>query len=157
MQYWALSLLNILLFQSRNHKIFFDQNIIKVLIQIAPNSLIQAKYYIAEILGVLCGDRNNFPEIENYPDIVILLLQFCNHSEIDLKLSALSVIVNLVAASAKFRAVLLKNKAFPMLKDYFLGTKSAQNLRPSACRVLSVFLRHGNNYSYKKSLTSLFK
>lgn len=145
MQYYALSLLNIVLYQKGSHLDFFEKKGLKVLMKITDNALINCKFYIVEIFGILCGDPMNYEKLEGELGLADLLLKLSMGPEVDLRLSAVSVIINLVATSDKFKIYFLNIDALNILKTLFLDINgTAQNLRPGACRALTTFIKNGD-------------
>jgi hypothetical protein len=145
MQYYALSLLNILLYQKGSHFDFLEKKGIKLLMKITDNALINCKFYIVEIFGILCGDPLNYEKLEEELGLADLFLKLSMGPEVDLRLSAVSVIINLVATSDKFKIYFLNIDALNVLKKLFLDVNgTAQNLRPGACRALTTFMNNGD-------------
>ena len=88
-----------------NHKDFLKTDgLQKIIKSISSNRLLNpSKYYIVEIIGILCQDPSNISKLEQEPKILTALYEFSLSNDKELKQAALSVLTNAVAVSSRFR------------------------------------------------------
>ena len=84
------------------HDKFLASNGFKNVIKTArsKNLLNPSKYYIVEIIGVLCQDPANIGKLEEESQLLKILLEYAYSDDKELKQAALAVLTNVVAISS---------------------------------------------------------
>lgn len=143
-QYWSLSLLHILVYQMGNHHDFFENKGLDILLKLSSSKLVHIRMYVIEILSVLCADPANVHDFEKSSTLLVeTVLVYLETSELELRHSACSLLVSLLAISDKLSKTFQEMEGTLKLVNLFLSNNSPESLRPIICKAFVCLLHTG--------------
>lgn len=127
-----------------NHEEFFNLHGLEAILRLSNSKLIHIKMYVLELMGVLAADPTNIPSLEKQAHtIVTMLKKLLDTEDFDLRHSASSLIVNLVATSMVINKQFQKEEGLKMLAKFFLDAATPDGLRPILCKAISALAQLG--------------